>query len=87
MVQPALQDEPRRSRGVSGPSLAENRPKTVKNQQKSEYRIANEPLREARVGGPRGTRGRGRGKRQNQEAEAEAKGRGRFDPPGAHQTL
>ncbi len=28
MVQPALQDEPRRSRGVLGPSLAENRPKT-----------------------------------------------------------
>ncbi len=31
MVQPALQDEPRRSRGVWGPSLAENRPKTKKN--------------------------------------------------------
>ena len=27
-VQPALQDEPRRSRGVLGPSLAEHRPKT-----------------------------------------------------------
>jgi hypothetical protein len=40
-VQPALQDEPRRSRGVWGPSLAENRPKTGK----SEYRVDNEPLR------------------------------------------
>ncbi len=28
LVQSALQDEPRRSRGVLGPSLAENRPKT-----------------------------------------------------------
>ncbi len=28
MVQPALQDDPRRSRGVLGPSFAENRPKT-----------------------------------------------------------
>ncbi len=28
MVQPALQDEPRRTRGVLGPSLAETRPKT-----------------------------------------------------------
>ncbi len=27
-MQPALQDEPRRSRGVLGPSLAENRPET-----------------------------------------------------------
>jgi hypothetical protein len=27
LVQPALQDEPRRSRGLLGPSLAENRPK------------------------------------------------------------
>jgi hypothetical protein len=39
-VQPALQDEPRHSRGVAGPSLAGNQPKTGKN----EFRIANEPL-------------------------------------------
>ncbi len=30
MVQPALHDEPRRSRGELGPSLAENQPKTKK---------------------------------------------------------
>ena len=29
-MQPALQDEPRRSGGASGPSLAEHRPKTAK---------------------------------------------------------
>ncbi len=28
LLQPALQDEPRRSGGVLGPSLAENRPNT-----------------------------------------------------------
>jgi hypothetical protein len=36
LVPPALQDEPRRSRGVLGPSLAENRPKT---DQKLKYSI------------------------------------------------
>jgi hypothetical protein len=40
VVQPALQDEPRCSRDVLGPNLAENRPETGK----SEYRVANEPL-------------------------------------------
>jgi hypothetical protein len=32
LVQPALQDKPRRSRGILGPSLAENRQKTGKHQ-------------------------------------------------------
>jgi hypothetical protein len=41
LVQPALQDEPRRSKRVLGPSLAEIRQKTGP---KSEFRIANEPL-------------------------------------------
>ncbi len=40
-MQPALHDDPRRSRGVWGPSLADNRPRI----RKSEFRIANEPLR------------------------------------------
>ncbi len=39
MVQPALQDEIRRSRGVWGPSLAENQQKTS-----PQIKIANEPL-------------------------------------------
>ena len=38
-MQPALQDEPRRSRGVLGPSLADNRPKTgPKNTRQAAFR-------------------------------------------------
>jgi hypothetical protein len=41
VAQPALQDEPRRSRGVLGPSLAENRPKSdpeIQNRESAECR-------------------------------------------------
>ncbi len=68
-MQPALQDEPRRSRGVLGRRLAENRPKPAR---KSEFRIANEPLR------PVGRRVRGGG-----VAKATTRLRGTMAAPAA----
>ncbi len=46
-MQPALQEAPRRSRGVLGPSLADNRPKTdpeIENRESAECRCVNKKV-------------------------------------------
>ncbi len=53
-MQPALQDEPRRSRGVLGPSVAENRPNTDPNifgQTAFRYPISRARLGESLIAG------------------------------------